>query len=332
MHSTKMMNQMSNPWNQIQSPHKDVNVRRIDHTHPYELFWGKDGVGHCLFVFELPVEIDVEIHLIPEISGIKIELFKDQQNSNIQRLVLLLKNSDDWELFLALCNDVVQSTRKASNVKTATRLVIDRLIRWQEFLKKNRPELLSEEEIRGLIGELSFLARHLVPRFGIEQSIRYWQGPEGLPQDFNVGNTAIEVKSHGISTTQIHISSIDQLCPQSEDLFLYVISLGKTTPENVDAINLPLLIGRLRQEIIATCPDAINKFNDLIYLTGYIDSDRYLEYSYLFSRETMYCVTDSFPRICHQDLQPGIVKLSYSIDLEECADFEKYPDWISIEI
>lgn len=327
-----MKNQTSNPWDKIQSPQKDVNVRRIDHTHPLDLFWGKDGIGHYLFVFEFPVDVDISISNIPELAGIQFEIYQDQQNSNIKRLVFLLKDSDDWELFLALCNDIVHSTRKVSGAKSAVRPIFDRLSRWQEFLKKNRHELLSEEEIKGLIGELLFLSKHLIPNFGIEQSIRYWQGPEGLPQDFNVGTNVIEVKSRGVSSKTIKISSIDQLCPQSGEIFLYVITLGKITPETKDAICLPALIGQLRQEISTSCPEALDRFNELLYLTGYIDSDRYLEFSYVVSGETMYHVMGAFPRICRQELHPGIVNLSYSINLDECDGFEKYPDWISAEL
>lgn len=327
----KMMNQTSNPWNLIQSPIEDVSARRIDHTHPLDLFWGKDGIGRYLFIFEFPGEIDISVNNIPEITGIQFEIYQNKQGKDLKRLVYLLKDKGDWEIFLALCNDIILSTRKANNAKLAIQSMVNRLRRWQDFLKKSRQEILSEEEIKGLIGELLFLIRYLVPSFGIEQAVRYWQGPEGLPQDYNVDNSVIEVKCRSGATPIINISSIEQLCSQLEDLFLFVVTLGKTAPEAESAINLPSLITKLREEINLNCPEAIDRFNDLIYLTGYIDSDRYLDFSYVLSKENMYQVTDAFPRICRKDLHPGIVKLTYSINLDECAPFEKYPDWISLK-
>lgn len=322
------MNQTNNPWNIIKPPTEDVSARRIDHTHPLDLFWGKDGIGHYLFIFEFSGEIDIPVSHIPEITGIQFEIYQNKQSKDCKRLVYLLNDQEDWEIFLAICNDIILSTRKAPNVKSAIQVMINRLKRWQYFLKKRRQDILSEEEIKGLIGELLFLKRYLVPAFGIEQAVRYWQGPEDLPQDYNIGNSAIEIKCRSGATPIVNISSIDQLCSQLEDLFLFVITLGKTAPEGKGAINLPSLIAELREEINLHCPEAIERFNDLVYLTGYIDSERYMDFSYVFTREIMYQVTDTFPRICRKDLHSGIIKLSYSINLDECSPFEKYPDWM----
>ena len=323
------MIKINNPWSEIQPPRDDVNVRRVDHTHPLDLFWGKDSLGRYLFVCEFPETVSIVKTSVPEIKGIQIDVFSTHQKPVVKRLVFLLKESEDWEIFLSLCNDIVHTTRIAKDTSWAIQLLIRRLKRWQDFLKRSRKDILSEDEIKGLIGELIFLQYHLTPSFGLEQAVRFWHGPEGLPQDYNVNDSAIEVKCQsGGSSPTIHISSVDQLNSQLYELYMFVVTLGKTPPESENAINLPSVIAHLRNKIELNAPTVLERFNDLIYLTGYIDSDRYTDFSYVLSKEIMYLITGEFPRIRRQDIHSGIVKVSYTINLDECTPFVKYPDWM----
>src|SRR5258708_17450041 len=125
---------------------------------------------------------------------------------------MLLNDKGNWELFFSLCNDLVEATDHINDSAEAVQKIMIRLNRWHEFLKKRHPGLLSEEKILGLIGELLFIKNHLIPVFGPGQSIKFWQGPEGLPQDFNVNESAIEVKCQSASRSDtVRISSADQL-------------------------------------------------------------------------------------------------------------------------
>ncbi|MBU4011406.1 MAG: PD-(D/E)XK motif protein, partial [Proteobacteria bacterium] len=60
------------------------------------------------------------------------------------RLILLLNERSNWELFLSLCNDLVQATRQSKTSTSAVQTILRRLTRWHEFLRKNRSELLTE--------------------------------------------------------------------------------------------------------------------------------------------------------------------------------------------
>ena len=329
----KMMRKINNPWNEIQPPQDDVNARRVDHTHPLDLFWAKDSLGRYLFIYEFPEAVSIAKNNLPEIQGLQIEIFSTPNKPVKKRLILLLKETENWEIFLALCNDIIHSTRAVRDGSWATQIFIRRLKRWQDFLKKGRKEILSEDEIKGLIGELIFLRNYLTPSFGLEHAVRFWQGPEDLPQDFNVNDSAVEIKCQsGGSSPTIHISSADQLNSQLHELYLFVVTLGKTPPEAENAVNLPLLITELRDGIELNAPTVLERFNDLIYLTGYIDSDLYLDFSYILSKVTSYIVTDEFPKICRPDIHPGIVRVSYTLSLDECTPFIQYPDWMEEKI
>lgn len=322
---------MNNPWNPIEPPPQDINARRIDHTHPFDMFWARDHLGHYLFVFEFDAEQDQRNLLLPDLAEIKPYFLAAQNNSDNNRLILLLNNQNNWELFYSLCTDLVGATRYATSAKSAVQIFLRRLDRWHEFLKANRSGLLSEEKIKGLIGELLFIKKHLTPAFGVGKAVSFWQGPEGLPQDFNVGQSAIEVKCQsGGTRPYIRISSEDQLCSQLPETLLFVVTLGKAPADFPDAVHLPGLVADIRQELRLAASNQTERFNDLLYATGYIDSENYVDFSYVVVNESMFRVSEGFPKICPADIHPGISKVSYEISLAACAPYQHRPDWMEV--
>lgn len=320
---------MNNPWEEIDPPIRDVSARRIDHTHPLDLYWAKDYLGRYLFVYEVGTSVEIDNVNLPDLVGIQTAYLGTDSGFAPARLVLVLSEQSNWELFVALSNDLVEATRFSRDASSAVRTILRRLARWQDFLKKHRSDLLSEERIIGLIGELLFLKTYLIPCFGPSSAIQFWRGPEGHPQDFNVHDSAIEVKCQsGATKPTIKISSVEQLCPQFPEMYLYVITLGTTTQEDPMAINLPGLVSHLRTALVSENNTLIERFNDLLYMVGYLDTERYLDYCYLVSDEKMFRITDDFPRVCSSDIRPGIINLSYFITLDACAPFVGKPEWM----
>ncbi len=320
---------MNNPWDQIVQPSKDVSARRVDHTHRLDLFWARDHLGRYLFIYEFSTQEAVPKIELPDLVGIQTAYIASNEGTLENRLVLILNEQSNWELFLSLCMDLVQATRQTKTSASAIQAILRRLARWHDFLKKNRSDLLTEEKIKGLIGELLFIRDCLIPDFGAGQSIQFWLGPEGYPQDFNVNSSAIEVKCQsGASSPSVKITSAEQLCPQLPEMYLFVVTLGKSTPDTEGAINLPSLVSQIKDTLESETSSQIERFNDLLYMIGYIDSDRYLDYSYILTGKKMFLVREGFPRICTDDIHHGIVKLSYNISLSECEPFHAQPGWM----
>jgi len=324
---------MNNPWEQISPPTKDVNARRVDADHCLDLFWARNHLGWYLFVFEFLSEKPLKNIKIPDLAGIQSSYICLEKGNELGRLVFILNERSNWELFYSLCMDLIQATRLAKNSNAAVQIILRRLTRWHEFLKKNRNELLPEEKIKGLIGELYFIEKYLTRSFSPGQAIKYWQGPEGLAQDFNIGESAIEAKCQsGSSLPVVKISSADQLCPQLPEMYLFVITLGKATSDDAEAINLPNLIKSIRKKLEADPLDQMERFTDLLFNIGYVESDRYLDYSYILTAENMYKVSEDFPRLCSKDLPHGILKVSYNLDLSALDAFEGSPNWMKVMV
>lgn len=322
---------MNNPWDAITPPSTDLNARRIDHTHHLDFFWARDGSGNYLFVYEFPSAETLLPAALPDLTGIHVALYQGEESTGRSRFVLRLKERSRWEMFFSLCTDLVQATRNAVDSPAAVQALLRRLAHWQDFLKRIRPDILPEEVIEGLVGELTFIRAHLAPFFGTGQAVVFWQGPEGLPQDFSVNNSAIEVKSQsGATAPRVRIASAEQLCPQLPEMYLFVVTMGKASPDTTGAVNLPLLVCELRKDLESEGSGCIDRFNDLLHMIGYVDSDRYIDFSYVLTERKMYRVSAGFPRICPDDVHPGIERLSYSVRLSECEPFRGCPDWMEV--
>ena len=322
---------MNNPWEEIERPEKELHYRLIDSDHPLRLLRARDSYDRFLFIYEFP-KSDKVSDAFPNLNGIEIFLNKSANASaDSYMLILILKDKKDWQIFLSLCDDIVTSTRGLERSSQATMVILRRLKKWQEFLKTSRKDILPERVIKGLLGELIFMQHHLFRNFTPSESIQFWQGPDDLPQDFNVNEAAVEVKCQsGASTPKVHISSIDQLCPQLPVMYLYVVTLGKSEKLHSEALNLPSIINDIRAVLTAEAPDEYERFNNLLYQTGYLDLEVYEEYNYILVAEKMYEVAEEFPRVCPVSIPLGVSDLRYSISLMECERFEAYPEWVNI--
>jgi hypothetical protein len=164
--------------------------------------------------------------------------------------------------------------------------------------------------------------------FGTGLAVEFWKGPEGFPQDFNANEIAIEVKCQsGGSTPTVRISSADQLASQLPQLFLYVITLARADAGHEAVINLPTIVEELRRTIELVSSAELERFNDLLLMIGYTDSDEYLDFNYLQVSEKCFRVRAGFPRIQSNELIAGVEKVTYSIKLAACMPFEGWPEW-----
>ncbi len=252
---------MINPWNDIKQPDKNISALRIDPDHPLDLFWAKDYSGHYLFVFEYSFLLNITKKDLPDLEG--IDTVTIQVDQNISRLVLILLDKANWELFYALCIDLKNATSGVKDHEKGVAIILQRLARWQQFLKKKYPGILPEEKIKGLLGELLFIKNYLSASFKIDDIINFWIGPEGSPQDFNINDSSVEIKCQlGGTNPSVKISSAEQLKSQLSELFLVVFTLGKTTLENPNGINLPKIIESITPLI--TTESAQFRFQDLL--------------------------------------------------------------------
>ena len=311
---------MSNPWSAISKPSSEFNVRLVSDDHPLKLFWGIDSKGQYLFIVDAPKIGLPEKNALPNLAGIKTAIATEGERG---KLVLLLNEKLNWELFYALCSDLVRSTSTIKNESSGGAIILRRLQRWQEFLRKERLEILPVEKIKGLIGELLFMRDTIAVDCGWDDAVVSWKGPEDAPQDFAIHDTAVEVKCQsGSSRPTVRVSSVEQLNPQLPKGFLVVYTLATADRESPDAFTLNEIVASIRAALVSCSESSRERFEDLIYLAGYIYSEKYDEF--IFQRIALKCfkIEDGFPRLKAADVPDGIDKVTYNLSLDACASFE----------
>lgn len=307
----------NNPWNSIRKLGKGIDSERIDPLNKFDFFWALGKNGEYTFIIEHDNIDDWSTKKI-SLFGIDIQQF---QTSKGYRLALVLNEINDWDIFYILCKDLLQATSETENQKTMLSIIYNRLQRWQKLFRKFGKKLLSEQEQQGLIGELYFLQNHLLNVFSASESLSFWKGPFGEQQDFGIGDTTVEIKSkQGTSAPYIQISSIDQLDCNVKNCFLYVITLN-TAPHNItEAFSLNSIIDSIK--LLLSDSNDLDIFENLLSEVGYIDLPEYSEKQYLISKESIYEITDGFPRLKTEVVPHGITSIQYKIELKECKPFE----------
>ena len=316
---------MHNPWAAIEKPSTDLNVRLVDENHPLKLFWGVDAKNRYSFAYDAAVGALPNKRSLQSLAG--LEIYVTQQGPH-GKLVLLLQNNADWEIFHALCWDLVRATSAVSNEPEASAIILRRLQRWQELLRRNRPQILSPEEIKGLMGELLFLREPLATCFGYDDAVTAWRGPENGPQDFAIKETAIEVKCQaGGSKPLVRIGSAEQLCPQLPHGYLVVYTLARQSADEQNVLTLNSMVSDLRIALAGASVASRERFEDLLYMAGFVVREEYDDYRFSLVAVKCYRLDDGFPRIISSDLIPGVESVSYSVRLENCSDFQARPTW-----
>lgn len=320
---------MENPWSGIEKPSTDFNVRLVGENHPLRLFWGRDTMGRYLFVYDTSAANIPDRVILPNLTGIGLQAARSGENG---KLVLRLNETSNWELFHALCSDLVRATINVNDGPNAFAIIVRRLDRWQDLLRKARVGILPLEAIKGLIGELLFLSDQIAPRFGWDYAVSFWKGPEGCPQDFAVHQTAIEVKCQaGSSKPQVRITSAEQLEPQLPEGYLVVYTIATADEFETHAFTLNELVRRIRSSLESESHTARERFEDLLYGSGYMTREEYDQNRFCPLATKSYKLSEEFPRISASRLSPGIENVSYTLNLGDCADFEGKPDWWRIE-
>jgi hypothetical protein len=306
------------PWNEIapQPLEGKLRARRVDATHPHDFYWGLDAKGQRLLLFRPPQKLDCNVDL-PTIHGISIELEPDH-------FAIRLINPSDTEIFTTLCWSLVDRARSLPSGGQVLDALVAHLVRWQKFLGKSSRGLLSDEEVRGLYCELCFLQERLLSRYGAE-AINYWHGPSGYPQDFAIGTTLFEVKSHMAgSPPVVAISSAEQLWHTTGELFLVVYTLGEGPKALEGAFSLRQRVDQVRQFLPDTLLDV---FEDRLIELGYTDHPEYDKHHYVVSQPDIFQVIETFPRITSDAVLLGVCKVRYAVELAACIHFKCEPDW-----
>jgi hypothetical protein len=223
------------------------------------------------------------------------------------------------DVFTALAEDLARRVSEVTTPVEQARAFLGQLSRWQKFLTASA-EGLTDEEQRGLWGELRLLRDLLLPVLGYS-AVAGWKGPEEAHQDFQFESGAIEVKTTLAKQPQVvRITSERQLDDSAwPTLILYVIALDA---RDGGSETLPSMVASLRAKLTAD-PTAREQFEDGLLLTGFLDAHavRYIDRGYVVRSESAFHVRQDFPKLVERDLSAGVGDVNYGLSISACASF-----------
>ena len=289
---------------------------RVDGTHPLNLYIGLDEKSR----WSLLLISDVEPPTLE--SSKMISTQKRKRSDGKWTLSLSLVDNTYKDMFLLFCGDIIESSRVILDRKKAVKYIARRYKEWREMLANSRKDLLSPNEIKGLLGEMYYLQNYLSPLYGIEKAALSWTGPRKLPQDFIVDETWHEIKTISSSGTEVSISSIEQLdCSSTGELV--VIHADKTSVTNERAVNLNQIYHQILMQIQDDTVKA--EFSSMLLQYGYFPREEYESSEYTFEIKDVirYTVTPNFPCLRRNQIPSSILKAEYALSLPSISAFRK---------
>ncbi|QES75846.1 PD-(D/E)XK motif protein [Clostridium diolis] len=295
---------------------KTRTFRRIDDEHQLDIFLGYNEEGKpTMIIIVGEKEVTIESS-----RSIEVKLFK-RDDSRLSISFSLLDISME-AIFYKFCEDIIESSRSINKLN-ALNYIVGRWNSWRLMFKKNANELLNENQISGLLGELIFLKEYMIPKYGESVAIKSWMGPEKSHKDFEVEDTWYEIKTIRSGALTIKISSVEQL--DSESLgHLNVVILEKTNEKCRESVSLNNYINGLQEMLDEFENELI--FRNKLGQVGYCYDEEYDKYNYRFIENKRYAVNENFPRIEKENLPNAIVKASYDILINEIQEYIEMGD------
>jgi hypothetical protein len=300
-------------WNDVRAQRERPVFKRVDERHPYDLYLGVD-------VHESPVLMllsDRSVEQLPRLRS--LEVSQNLRHDGKFAILISLSTPDLLHPFCSVCDDLIESLRNFTQPGSEAVFLLNRLEKWRRLLETTRKGL-SQPQILGLMGELLFLEQ-LIVRIGATPAITSWLGPTGAPQDFETSGQIYEIKVCPIGAHEVIISSLEQLHTANTPTRLIVFSIGPSSSEQPRAFTPNALVSRIRN-FLTDHPLAASDFELKLADLGFDENQPECGVPLMAQRARAFEVRNSFPRLTPVSVPGGIIAATYSLNLDQCLDFE----------
>lgn len=235
-------------------------------------------------------------------------------------IALSRKESGSPELFGEMVCDVtgaMDASSKEGEV-AVLRAMLRRVHMWQQFMSRGAGPLGPEAEL-GLAGELYFMAQFVKAGCSPVNVLEGWTGPDDAPQDFALGDGAVEVKATmSTSSFPVKVGSLEQLDDAvASPLFLAAVRFARADT----GATLPDMVAEV-ERLFVDEPGAVDYLRERLLVAGYSESHASQYHRRFEPRERrMYAVVDGFPRLTSGVVPAAVSKAIYEINLDHAGEF-----------
>lgn len=242
-------------------------------------------------------------------SLIKVTVVKRNIDDNYGIIFSLLDESL-MEIFFRFCSDLISVTLTATNEYDAISSLCRRYVQWQKMLRLKKGKLLTEEEIKGMTGELLFLKEYLAKTHGYKKAVDSWIGVDYADQDFVIDDYWYEIKTISSGIDTVTISSLEQLDSDTKGS-LVILTFDKTSPNNINKITISKLLSEIKLEM--DDDKLFEKIEEKLFDFGYVELPDYEKYAYIKNNVDFFEVNDKFPIIRKSDLPRSVLRVKYDL-------------------
>lgn len=196
--------------------------------------------------------------------------------------------------------------------------MLSRIRAWQDFMKRDRPGVLSAEAEVGLFGELLVLKDIVSSGMAAADAVSCWAGPDDGLHDYLIGAGAIEVKSTVSPVGFVaEIGSLEQLDDSlRQPLYVAAVRLllsenGQTLPEICDEL----------ESILTTGLGSAAALKGKLLSAGYADAmaGQYTR-RFVLSHLGYRLIQDGSPRLIRSNVPVAVQRVKYALDLESIPE------------
>ena len=274
-----------------------------------------DGIKTKILEIKFPSENDLKALFTPKLENIgfvkinkiitvnlKNPTFREQFNDWVERFLEKIKSNDSSDILIEKFNNEIKAI----------------------VMLGQKEKKLSMTSARGLYGELLVLKSHLdEKKYSQDQILEGWHRPAPANHDFDYKDYTIEVKTVSRSNTTFNITSEDQLTATGgKPLNLKLYRIENINKSQIDSLGL------LYFEIIEKLqPNLVNIFQIKCAEDAFCEylgpEHMPLEYKFTIIEDFLYNVDQNdFPRIRKDNLDIGISKVSYNLDISSIDNFK----------
>jgi len=248
---------------------------------------------------------------LPQTRGLEMQLVRlAGQASDLQ---VVLTDNQLREVFNPLASDIASAIADEVGSVAAIYAAVGRFEHWQRMLERLASGGLTNEERRGLFGELSILRDCLFPWLPSPDAVTAWTGPTGANQDFQLQGTAIEVKTSSGKEPQTLVITNERELDRCGIPILILAHLSVDERRGGSGESLNMVVDGIRVALSSSA--ARNDLDDRLVRIGYLQEQRelYEEPRYTTRKQHFWRVTGDFPRLTEADLRRGVGDCRYRI-------------------
>ena len=288
--------------------------QRYSATHPVAWYIGLDGRNrYSLFAITIARPKPVN-------STKLMNVFIGERKDGDYGITFSLIEKKNLDLFVHFCEDMIAFSENSKDPKNVADYICSRYIQWQKAFVKTEGNLLSYEQIKGLMGELCVLKMKMMPMYGVEKAIESWSGIEATDRDFACDDTWFEVKATVSGSPSVKISSVEQLDVPTEG-HLIVVALDKTS----EADSSKLTLNSMVDLVVESIPSKVSQERLLNRLLayGYYRDKAYDHIGFKFNGMTSYKVDSHFPCLRKASIPASVQNAKYELLLAAIEAFKE---------